>query len=145
MTRDKLVEQLIQHEGSGPLKNGRFMPYKDSKGILSVGYGRNLEANGVRESEALEMLNNDLDEAIHRCFAELTWYRGLDTVRQAVVAELVFNMGMKTFLQFVNTIDAIDRRDFVAAARGLRQSKWYRDVGAKRGDKLVSQLQSGLW
>lgn len=145
MTRDKLIEQLILHEGSGPVKNGRFMPYKDSKGILSIGYGRNLEANGIRDTEALQFLNNDLDDAIHRCFAELPWYRNLDTVRQSVVAELVFNMGMKTFGQFVNTMAAIEHRDFVAAARGLRQSKWYQDVKAKRGDKLVSQMESGLW
>jgi lysozyme len=145
MTRDRLLEQLMQHEGHGPMKNGRFMPYKDSKGILTIGYGRNLEANGVRESEAGEMLNNDLDEAIHACFADLLWFRSLDTVRQSVVSELVFSMGMATFLTFPRMIAAIERRDFPSAAHELRTAKWYRDVKAKRGDKVCDQLGTGIW
>lgn len=145
MTREALIEQIKRHEGHGPMKNGRHMPYPDSKGILTIGYGRNIQANGVRESEATEMLDNDVDEAIHACFATFEWFRGLDTVRQAVVTELVFNMGMATWLQFKNTIAAIERRDFPAAAQGLRNSKWYRDVGPTRGDTICRQIESGAW
>jgi len=145
MTRDALIEQIKMHEGHGPMRNGRHMPYPDSKGILTIGYGRNLQANGVRESEATELLDNDVDEAIHACFATFPWFRDIDTVRQSVITELVFNMGMKTWLTFVNTIAACERRDWPAAGRGLRNSKWYRDVGTGRGDKMIDQLTSGIW
>lgn len=145
MTRDLLVAQLKKHEGTGPMKNGRFMPYKDSKGILSIGWGRNLQANGVRDSEAQIMLSNDLDDAIQQCFAVFPWYRNLDTVRQAVVAELMFNMGWGTFSQFVNTLKALSERDFARAVMGLRQSQWYQQVHKERREKLTSQLASGIW
>lgn len=145
MTRDLLLIQLKRHEGTGPMKNGRFMPYEDTKGILTIGYGRNLRANGVRESEAIVMLDNDVDEAIHTCFQQLPWFRSLDTVRQSVVTELVFNMGWPTFKQFTNTLKAIGEHDFARAAMGLRQSLWYQQVKKTRGEKLATQLESGIW
>lgn len=145
MTRDLLLIQLKRHEGTGPMRNGRFMPYEDSKGILTIGWGRNLRANGVRESEAVTMLDNDLDDAIRECFEQLPWFRSLDTVRQAVVSELMFNMGWPTFSQFINTLKAIGQHDFARAAMGLRQSKWYHDVKKARGEKLATQMETGTW
>lgn len=112
MTRDLLLIQIKRHEGTGPIRNGRYLPYRDSRNILTIGWGRNLEANGLREDEATLCLNNDVDDAIRECFAEFPWFRGLDTVRQAVVTELVFNMGMPTMKQFVNTLRAIGEHDF---------------------------------
>jgi lysozyme len=145
MTRDLLIAQLKLHEGSGPKKHGRFMPYKDTKGILSIGWGRNLDANGLRESEAELCLNNDLDDAIHTCFDVLPWFRTLDTVRQAVVTELMFNMGWGTFQEFTQTLRAIGEHDFAKAAEGLRQSKWYRDVKERRGKRLATVMETGQW
>lgn len=145
MTRDLMIEQIKRHEWDKPIKNGRMMPYEDTKHILTIGYGRNLSANGVRVGEAEEMLNNDVDEAIHACFQQFPWFRSIDTVRQAVITELVFNMGMPTWLQFVNTIAAIEGHNFPAAAEGLRQSKWFKDVKKARGEKLSKQMESGLW
>lgn len=145
MTRDLLTAQIKVHEGTGPIKNGRYMPYRDSKGILSIGWGRNLDANGVRESEAALMLDNDIDEAIQACFRELPWFRHLDTVRQAVVTELMFNMGWGTLKEFTQTLPALERQEFQKAANLLRQSKWYRDVKQKRGERLATVLETGQW
>lgn len=143
--RERLEAQVKLHEGTGPKKGDRFMPYRDSKGILSIGWGRNLQANGVRESEAQIMFTNDLDDAIRQCFAVLPWYRDLDTVRQAVIAELMFNMGWGTFSQFENTLRAVEERNFVRAAMGLKQSLWYQQVGKRRGETLRTQLETGIW
>lgn len=145
MTRALLLAQIKVHEGTGPIRNGRYMPYRDSNNILTIGVGRNLEANGLRESEVHAMLDNDIDESIRACHQQWPWFSHLDTIRQAVVTELVFNMGMSTFLHFRRTIDAIERRDFAAAAEGLRQSRWYQQVKKRRGEKLATQLESGIW
>lgn len=145
MTRDLLIAQLKVHEGTGPIKNGRLMPYKDSVGKLSIGYGRNLDANGVRVVEATFMLDNDLDDAIRTCHEVLPFFEHLDTVRQAVVSELMFNMGWGTLKEFVNTLRAIERHDFVAAATGLRNSKWYQQVKRDRGERLAKQMETGQW
>lgn len=140
-----MITQIKAHEGTGPRRDGRFMPYKDSKGILTIGWGRNLSANGIRESEAVAMLDNDVDEAIQACVRHLPWFRNLDTVRQAVLTELMFNMGWGTLSEFVNTLHAIGEHDFARAAMGLRHSKWYRDVKVARGEKLATQMETGVW
>jgi lysozyme len=145
VTRDDQLNQLILHEGTGPVKRGRLMPYTDTTGHLTVGYGRNLDANGVRESEARLMLSNDLTDAIDECRAKFPWYDALDPVRQAVVAELLFNMGYPTLAKFTNTLAAIERGDWLAAGEGLRKSKWYQQVRARRGHRLVTQLEGGFW
>ena len=50
-----------RHEGTGPMQNGRLMPYHDSVGKLTIGYGRNIEDTGVTPEEALYLLQNDLE------------------------------------------------------------------------------------
>lgn len=145
MTREQLREQIIRHEGTGKIVNGRMMPYTDTTGNLSIGYGRNLRANGIRPSEAAVLLENDITDALNDCLRFIPTFDTLDTVRQAVLTELMFNMGWPTLKTFKATLAAIERRDFEAAADGLRNSKWYRDVKPTRGDRLVTQMRTGLY
>ena len=44
---DKAKEMLLRHEGL------RTYPYKCSEDKLTIGIGRNLEANGISEEEAM--------------------------------------------------------------------------------------------
>lgn len=67
------IKRLILDEGTGPMSNGRLLPYWDDTskaanrnngngGWLTVGFGRNIGANGIRCSEAMLMLTNDLND-----------------------------------------------------------------------------------
>ena len=70
-----LLNQLRRHEGL------RLDPYKCSEGYLTIGYGRNIETNGISEAEAEFMLMNDLVA----CESELKdegWYNQLDEVKK---------------------------------------------------------------
>lgn len=58
----RLRDQLIEHEG---LKR---RPYRCPAGKLTIGIGRNLEANGISEHEALYMLYNDLCRVQGSCW-----------------------------------------------------------------------------
>ena len=49
------AKKLLIHQEGLKLK-----PYRDIRGILTIGVGRNLETSGIRESEALNMLANDI-------------------------------------------------------------------------------------
>uniref|UniRef100_UPI00398051FD glycoside hydrolase family protein n=1 Tax=Salmonella sp. s60093 TaxID=3159721 RepID=UPI00398051FD len=67
MTREnyeRLLDELRRDEGL------RLKPYRESVGVLTIGYGRNLEANGITEREAGFLLRNDILKA----------YRVLDDV-----------------------------------------------------------------
>ncbi len=41
-----LIDLIKRHEGLS------LKPYMDSRGFLTIGYGRNLDANGISKSEA---------------------------------------------------------------------------------------------
>ncbi|MDB2704941.1 hypothetical protein N9Y67_00210 [Pseudomonadota bacterium] len=77
------------------------------------------------------------------------WYRKLDSERQGVIVEMIFNMGLPTFLEFKRMIQALRGNDFDAAASEMLDSLWSKQVGIrsetlakyseKRGYKLKRQ------
>lgn len=73
----KLIEQLKEHEGS-VRENGRHFPYKCPAGKLTLGYGRNIEANGISEDEALRLLSDDLRHRKTTLMTQYPFYTGQD-------------------------------------------------------------------
>ena len=71
----------------------RAYPYVDSVGKTSIGCGRNLDDKGLRDSEIDLMLENDIAEALDEA-EKLPYFNKLDPVRQLIVADMVFNMGL---------------------------------------------------
>ena len=56
-----LIAQIKRHEGTGKrLPNGNFLPYEDTVGVLTVGYGHNLET-GIPEPIAELLLAYDIE------------------------------------------------------------------------------------
>jgi lysozyme len=138
VSRDLLIKQLMQDEGL------RLLPYTDTTGHLTIGYGRNLAANGIRRSEAVAMLNNDVDDVIHDLARTYPWFAELSPVRQAALVNMGFNLGMAGLGGFRSTLKAIERGDYEAAANGMRKSLWAKQVG-KRAERLAQQMQTGEW
>ena len=63
--RDFTLRQLIKrHEGSHK-QNGRHYPYVDSVGKWTLGYGRNIEDNGISDVEADYLLTNDIATTLY--------------------------------------------------------------------------------
>lgn len=119
----------------------RLEPYRDTRGIWTIGYGYNLEAHGVAinpgcsmricKEQAVAWLNEELDEAEA---AARGLYRNFDTMPdniKATVIDLAYNMGAGTLAKFVNTNDAFNRGDWLAAAAGLEASKYAGQVGRR--------------
>ena len=136
MNRDALKAMLIRHEAL------RLKPYKDSKGILTIGVGRNLEATGITEAEAMQMLDNDIARVVSYCRQAFGWFNGLDDSRQSVVASMVFNLGAAGFNEFVKMKDALAKGNFDEAANQMLLSKWSADVGV-RAVELAELMKSG--
>ena len=129
---------IIQHEGL------KLKPYRDSVGKLTIGIGRNLDDCGISDDEALMMLDHDLTN----CEVELTkydWYVGLDDVRQGVMIELVFNVGISKALAFKNMISALSNHDYAGAANQLLDSAWATQVGLTRSNNMASRLLRGKY
>lgn len=135
MNHDRLKEMLVQHEGTGPVKNGRLFPYRCSAGKLTIGIGRNIEERGISEAEAEFMLENDINDSVNDCKRMFLNFDLLDDVRQEVLINMMLNMGYNTFSQFKRFIAAIKAGNFNEAAKQMEDSAWYRQVGQKPGQR----------
>ncbi|EEE06843.1 glycoside hydrolase family protein [Burkholderia multivorans] len=130
-----LKAELTRDEGR------RSRIYVDTVGKVSGGIGRNLTDKGFRDNEIDLMYQNDIAETEAWLDRNLPWWRSLDPVRQRVMMNMAFNMQGK-LLTFVNTLAAIKRGDYAAAADGMLASKWASQVGA-RATRLASMMRSG--
>ncbi|MBR8303685.1 glycoside hydrolase family protein [Burkholderia dolosa] len=115
--------------------------YVDTVGKVSGGIGRNLTDKGFRDNEIDLMYENDIAETEAWLDRNLTWWRSLDPVRQRVVMNMAFNMQGK-LLTFIITLAAIQRGDYDAAADGMLNSLWAKQVGA-RAQRLADMMRSG--
>lgn len=139
MDREKLRAQLVKHEGY------RQFPYRDTVGKLTIGCGRNLDDVGVTREEAEFLLRADIDKAERGLRDRYgVWFDALDPVRQAVLVNMAFNMGLVTLGQFRNTLQAIADGDYEDAARGMLASKWASQVKG-RAVELATMMRTGLW
>lgn len=130
-----IEEQLIMHEGL------RTKPYKCTANKITIGVGRNLENRGITKQEALYMLENDI-KSIEKNLKEYSWYRDLDKVRQKVIIDMCFNVGLYGLLSFNNMIQAIRDKDYHKASEEMENSRWYRQVG-NRAKRLCKMMKTG--
>lgn len=138
MNRDLVRQALIRDEGL------KLKPYRDSVGVLTIGVGRNLESVGLSLSEVYYLLDNDLDHALRDCAERFTpWFQTLDPVRQGVLVQMAFNLGIGGLMQFRNTLAAVKRGDYAAAAKGMLASKWAGQVKG-RAARLAAQMETGV-
>ncbi|MDR2504125.1 MAG: glycoside hydrolase family protein [Deltaproteobacteria bacterium] len=154
LTRIRLTEQLKRHEGAIRNGQGRHIAYRDSVGVLTIGYGHNLGAGPIpdfdpaldtlSENEAGDLLARDAHAAELAVFAALPWADGLSPARQAALVNMAFNLGMRGLLGFKNTLADVQAGNYAGAAARMSQSKWAGQVGA-RARELARQMETGKW
>ncbi|MCG1042112.1 lysozyme [Mycetohabitans sp. B8] len=119
----------------------RLKRYLDTVGRTTIGVGRNLTDVGISDSEYDLLLENDVARSVMWHVRHLPWWRSLDAVCQRVINNMAFNMGGK-LLTFANTLAAMQRGDYAAAADGMLASKWAMQVGT-RAYRLASLMRTG--
>lgn len=120
----------------------RLKPYRDSVGKLTIGIGRNLDDVGISQKEAEFLLDNDLTRTLARLDASLPKWRELDTVRQRVVANMAFNLGVGKLFEFKKMLAALDKKDYAEAAIQMLDSTWATQVG-ERAQRLAKMMRDG--
>jgi lysozyme len=113
-------------------------------GYPTIGVGRNLYGKGLSESERQFLLDNDITDVL-QIAKQFTWFDGLETVRQHVILELLFNMGLEKFKGFRNFINYTIQSRWAQAAAELKNSAWYSQVHSERADPLIEMFKSGEW
>lgn len=133
------IAKLKEHEGR------RLKPYHDTVGKLTIGYGRNLDDVGISVEEAEFLFESDLERATALCRYHFPWFDKLDPVRQDVIVNLTFNMGIGGIKGFKRMIAAIESENWSQAAWELSNSRWKEQVGKERHDSLTNALEKGNW
>lgn len=116
-------------------------------GLLTIGAGRNLDANGISMEECEFLLMNDILSASEAVGAALPWTEDLDDARRHVLINMAFNMGIDRLAHpvhgFVNTLQAVKEGRYDDAAEGMLDSKWATQVG-NRAKELAEQMRTGV-
>ena len=131
----QLIEQLKKHEGLV------LKPYKCPVGKLTIGYGHNLEDNGLSQSVCEYILIEDIEEAKRNLYAIFTrdFFDSLSNNQKIALVDMMFNLGMSRFLTFKKFILAMKQRNFDRASVEMIHSKAYTQA-KRRYLKLAEQI-----
>lgn len=139
MDKKQLTKELRRDEGVVPFA------YEDHLGNLTIGVGRLIDkrkGGGLSDAEIDFLLSNDIDRFEKQIIDALPWYSRLDDVRQRVLVNMAFNLGIAGLLGFKNTLAMIERGDYAGAAKGMLNSKWAGQVG-ERAKRLAIMMETG--
>ena len=156
--RDELVKMIAIHEGIV------LNVYQDHLGINTVGIGRNLDDRGITDGE-LSFINKTIDEvydsglteeeAYYLCMNDIAivekellankpLVNQLNDVRQMVLIDMAFNMGVPRLMKFKDMWLAIEKVNYIAACEEMIDSRWADQVKG-RAMKLSLAMKNGEW
>ena len=135
MDKQRVAEQLVIDEGL------RLKPYRCPAGKLTIGVGRNLEDRGITSSEAMALLNNDIDDFWAKLLKALPWIDKAPAPVQEALLNMCFNLGLSGLLTFKSTLALIQAGQYAEAAEAMLDSKWAGQVG-DRAKRLADMVRS---
>jgi GH24 family phage-related lysozyme (muramidase) len=131
MNIDKLCASILKHEGSNKDKDGMHVPYKDTAGLWTIGYGHMVTKDEMEsfdpnrkytEDEAIEIFKQDVNIAIDGARVFIDEHSIPEEVF-LVIVELCFWMGLPRLLGFKKARKALEEKDFVTCSQELLDSK----------------------
>ena len=150
------VEKVRQHEGLV------LTVYKDTLGIDTIGIGRNLEGrgiskeeldymdipsidaiyeHGITEADAYYLATNDIAIVENELARAKPCVYDLDAVRQLIVMDMAFNMGVPRLCKFKKMWAALKEQDYINASNEMLDSKWAEQT-EKRAESLARIIRS---
>lgn len=146
-----LLAQIKRHEGAVRDADGNHTVYRCPAGVLTIGYGHNLESAPVpgagptlSQDQADRLLAADVLAAQEKIALHLPWAERMDPPRYAVLVNMAFNLGVGGLLAFKNTLAAARKGEYAEAAAHMLRSRWAAQVGG-RAKELAAQMRSGTW
>lgn len=92
----------------------RALPYKDTEGHTTLGYGLNVDA-GISKYAAGALLKAQLTE-LDTTLASFRWYQAANDVRKSVFIDIAFNDGVHGLLGFPHMLSAAATGDWEVAS-----------------------------
>lgn len=140
MLYEQLVKDLKRDE--------KFVPYVylDSEGYQTIGYGTLVDkqkGGGIPEHIGVLLLVNKLDTILNELNQKLPLFKDLDDIRQNVLANMAYNLGVNGLLNFKKTLKLIENKQYKEAAKEMLNSKWATQVKS-RATRLSKQMETGI-
>ena len=157
--KEHLLEELVKHEGL------RLQVYQDTLGIDTIGIGRNLKDRGISkeeldeldiptidhvyeygitEADAMLLAENDVQIVEEELLRAHPCVEDLDAVRQLVLVDMAFNMGVPRLCKFKKMWNAVHENKFDIAAKEMLDSRWANQVKS-RSVKLANAMHNGAF
>ena len=131
-----------------------WLPYKSVEGgTKTISYGhkctpteqKKWEEEGLSEDQADELFRTDLATASADVTALLTAHHidALSAGAMAALTEMAYNIGRTKLNGFVKMWAALAKKppNYDEAAEQMKKSKWYDDVKAARGDRMIASMK----
>ena len=155
--KDLLMQKLVAHEGM------RLDVYQDTLGINTIGIGRNLDdrgitkdeldwmdypsieydySDGITDADAIYIAQNDVQIVEEDLLRAHPCVEDLDAVRQLVLVDMAFNLGVPRLCKFKKMWAAIQENKFDVAAKEMLDSRWANQVKS-RATKLANAMHNG--
>jgi len=131
----KVVRELTSDEGF------KGMPYTDTRGYLTIGYGTKLP---ITEDEAKMLLEHRLTTHYNELLLEKPIVARLPEVAQNVLANMAYQLGVPKLLKFKKMWEAIENEDWCGMVREMLDSKWAREDSPARANRLATQIKEEL-
>tara|TARA_R100000900_G_scaffold144733_1_gene129247 strand:- start:379 stop:864 length:486 start_codon:yes stop_codon:yes gene_type:complete len=157
--KEHLLKELVKHEGL------RLQVYQDTLGIDTIGIGRNLEDRGISkeeldeldiptidhvykygitEADAMVLAENDVQIVEEELLRAHPCVEDLDAVRQLVLVDMAFNMGVPRLCKFKKMWNAVHENKFDVASKEMLDSRWANQVKS-RSVKLANAMHNGAF
>ena len=154
---NNFYDMLSLNEGNVP------NAYKDSKGIMHIGVGFNLEDGGnkrflkkigidvnellggrkLTDRETKTLYNHSLTQAFKDAQSyDPNFAKRPEAVKMTLV-DMAYNLGLTKLEKFVDMRAALMNNDYNKAADEMVESKWFDDVKS-RGPRMVKVMRSAV-
>ena len=128
-----VIKDLMKFEGLV------LKAYKCPGGKTSIGYGRNLEDNGISKKEAEIMIYNDIAYLINELDRKVNFWKGEQVNVRILLLQMAYQLGVHGLLKFKNFLEALKQKDYENAKLEILNSRW-----ATQTPKRVAELTKYL-
>ena len=119
--------------------------YPDSLGYLTIGVGHCIDervGGNLPPNFTQQLLKWDINAAVSELDTAMPWWSELDEVRQRVMVNMCFNLGLEKFQGFKKFLAAMQVGDWKTAAAEMQDSTWWGQVG-ERAQRLQQMVLMG--
>ena len=98
--------------------------------------------NGITKEDAYFLANRDIEIVERELLSSRAVVKELNSVRQKVLVDMGFNMGIPRLNKFSRMWSAIDKQEYKSAAEEMQDSLWAGQVKS-RADTLAYAMEHG--